>query len=295
MNDLLKLAVEAHGGLTRWNRLAAVEARLSISGALWHLKGKPEALKHVRIEAPLHRERLIIHFETENRRATFSPDRIVIETESGDFLESRENPRTAFQGHTLETPWDDFHRLYFNSYALWNYLMAPFLYTWPGFETEELAPWKENGEVWRPLKITYPDSIAGHTREQVAYYGQDGLLRRHAYTVDVLGGASGLNYAYDYRNVNGIMVPTTRRVYPSDANKQKVPEPLLVAIDIRDIAFIEAQQANRPAPPANCSHRADASRAAPDARPDHDGRVQSSNRATLEGGIGATWPVCVGA
>jgi len=41
VNDLLKLAVEAHGGLTRWNRLAAVEAHLSISGALWHLKGKP--------------------------------------------------------------------------------------------------------------------------------------------------------------------------------------------------------------------------------------------------------------
>ena len=40
--------------------------------------------------------------------------------------------------------------------------MAPFLYTWPGFETEELAPWEENGEVWRPLKITYPDSIASH-------------------------------------------------------------------------------------------------------------------------------------
>jgi hypothetical protein len=242
VNDLLKLAVEAHGGLTRWNRLAAVEAHLSISGALWHLKGKPDAFKDIRIEAPLHRERLTTHFLGENRRATFSPDRIVIETESGDFLESRENPRTAFQGHTMETPWDDFHRLYFNSYALWNYLMAPFLYTYPGFETEELAPWQENGEVWRPLKITYPDSIAGHTREQIAYYGQDGLLRRHAYTVDVLGGASGLNYAYDYRNVNGIMVPTTRRVYPSDANKQKVPEPLLVAIDIREIAFIEARR-----------------------------------------------------
>jgi len=32
-------------------------------------------------------------------------------------------------------------------------------------------------------------------------------------------------------------VPTKRRVYPSDAQKQKVPEPLLVAIDINDIEF----------------------------------------------------------
>jgi hypothetical protein len=61
--------------------------------------------------------------------------------------------------------------------------------------------------------------------------------RRHEYTVDILGGDRGLNYALGYRNVDGIMVPTTRRVYPSDANKQKVPKPVLVAIDMRNISF----------------------------------------------------------
>jgi len=85
--------------------------------------------------------------------------------------------------------------------------------------------------------VTFPEYIASHTREQVSYFGQDGLPRRHKYTVDILGGGRGLNYAYDYRNVDGIMVPTTCRVYLSDANKRKVPEPLLVAIDIRDITF----------------------------------------------------------
>jgi hypothetical protein len=62
-------------------------------------------------------------------------------------------------------------------------------------------------------------------------------LRRHAYTVDVMGGAAGLNCASDYRNVDGIVVPTKRRVYAPDGNKQKISEPVLVAIDIRDIAF----------------------------------------------------------
>ena len=37
--------------------------------------------------------------------------------------------------------------------------------------------------------------------------------------------------------VNGIVVPTKCRVYAPDANKQKTPDPLLVAIDIRDIVF----------------------------------------------------------
>jgi hypothetical protein len=97
--------------------------------------------------------------------------------------------------------------------------------------------WQEDGEEWRPLKAVIPDNIASHTREQISYFGQDGLLRRHEYVVDIMGGARGLNYAYDYREVNGIKVPTTRRVFASDGNKRKIPDPVLVAIDIREIAF----------------------------------------------------------
>jgi hypothetical protein len=126
---------------------------------------------------------------------------------------------------------------YFSGYALWNYITIPFLHTYPGFVTEELILWEEGGEQWRPLKVIVPDSIASRSREQVAYFGPDGLLRRHAYTVDIMGGAAGLNYAVEYSNVDGIVVPMKRRVYTPDANKQKIPEQVLVAIDIRDIAF----------------------------------------------------------
>jgi hypothetical protein len=52
-----------------------------------------------------------------------------------------------------------------------------------------------------------------------------------------MSGARGLNYAYDYRKVDGVMVPMTRRVVAFDDNKQKIPDPVLVAIDIHDIAF----------------------------------------------------------
>jgi hypothetical protein len=83
-------------------------------------------------------------------------------------------------------------------------------------------------------------SLAGasHTREQVTHFGPDGLMRRHDYTVDVLGGATGANYSTNYREYQGIKVPTTRRVYAYDASGQKVPEPLLVSIDIRSISFL---------------------------------------------------------
>jgi len=56
-----------------------------------------------------------------------------------------------------------------------------------------------------------------------------------------MGGASGLNYAAEYCNVDGIVVPMKRRVYASDANKQKIPDPVLVAIDISYISFSDGE------------------------------------------------------
>ncbi|HXM02509.1 MAG TPA: hypothetical protein VN939_07900, partial [Chthoniobacterales bacterium] len=106
-----------------------------------------------------------------------------------------------------------------------------------GFVTEEVAPRIEDGETWRALKITYPANVAGHCREQTSYFGDDGLLRRHDYTVDVLGGATGANYPSDYRAISGIMVPAKRRIYAQDARGNPVLEPVLVSIDIAELSF----------------------------------------------------------
>jgi len=62
-------------------------------------------------------------------------------------------------------------------------------------------------------------------------------MRRHDYAVEVLGGATGANYSTNYREFQGIKMPTTRRVCAYDADGRKVPEPLLVSIDIQSISF----------------------------------------------------------
>src|SRR5208283_5009229 len=49
---------------------------------------------------------------------------------------------------------------------------------------------------------------------------------------------TGLNYAHEFREVDGIMVAMQRRVYSFDTDKRKIAEPVLVAIDIHDIAFM---------------------------------------------------------
>ena len=61
MNSLLKLATEAHGGVDRWNHLKSLKADLSVPGGIWYVKGRPDVLKDIRIECPLHEERLTTH------------------------------------------------------------------------------------------------------------------------------------------------------------------------------------------------------------------------------------------
>jgi hypothetical protein len=97
---------------------------------------------------------------------------------------------------------------------------------------DEIDPISVEGEAWRRLKVVFPESVRSHTREQIFCFGPDGLLRRQDYTVDILGGATGLNYATDYRDVDGIVLAGKRRVYAYEGDYQPVFDPLLVKIDI---------------------------------------------------------------
>jgi hypothetical protein len=235
VNELLDLAVRAHGGLERWNKVKSIHAAASIMGAIWYLKGKGDVLKDVALTAETKQERVVMEFPGQDKRSIFEPERVVIEEGDGTLIEERENPEKSFEGHKRDTPWDDIHVAYFSGEALWTYLNTPFLYTQEGFATEEISPIVSNGETWRRLKVTFPDAIKSHTREQISCFGPDGLIRRHDYTVDILGGATGLNYASDYRDVDGIIVPAKRRIYAYEGDYQIVKEPLLVSIDMEGI------------------------------------------------------------
>jgi hypothetical protein len=237
-SGLLDLAVNAHGGLHRWNKVKAVKVAVSITGAIWFVKGKGDFLKNVVLTADTRSERLTVDFSGQDKRAIFEPNRIVIETLNGTLIEARDDPEKSFEKQQRETPWDDIDVAYFVGEALWTYLNTPFLYTHDGFTTEEIPSIQVEGEIWRRLKVTFPDIVKSHTKEQISCFGPDGLLRRHDYTVDILGGATGLNYASDYRDVDGIIVPTKRRVYPYEGDYQLVKEPLLVAIDMGEITLL---------------------------------------------------------
>lgn len=47
MNELLSLALEAHGGLERWKQVQSIKMEGSITGAIWYVKNKPAYLQNV--------------------------------------------------------------------------------------------------------------------------------------------------------------------------------------------------------------------------------------------------------
>jgi hypothetical protein len=201
------------------------------------MKQIPGLFSNARMELRLRDQNVITHLPDIGEQIVFTPAKVSLESEEGKMIDTRINPRAAFAGRSADSKWDKLHAGYFCSYALWGCLTTPFLYTYPGFEAREIEPWHENGERWRVLQVTFPEEYAAHARRQYSFFGEDGLLRRHLYTVDVLGGAEGANYAFDYRAFDGLKVPTRRRVLAYDRNRQKVPEPVLVSIDIKEVHF----------------------------------------------------------
>jgi hypothetical protein len=234
---LLDLAIEAHGGLARWNRVSSVTIDVSITGAIWHVKGQPDVLKDIVMVVDTQQERVTTSFVGQDRTTIFEPERVVVQGADATVLEASDDPEASFAGQTADTPWNAIHVAYFSGEALWTYLNTPFLYAQERFAKEEISAIDVDGETWRRLKVVFPHEVKSHTREQIFCFGPDGLLRRHDYSVDILGGATGLNYAADYREFDGLMFPTKRRVYAYEGDYQRVPEPLLVAVDINRITL----------------------------------------------------------
>ena len=167
----------------------------------------------------------------------FADGRLELRSVSGDVVEAVDDPKAAMARLAYDAPWSAMDAAYFASEAWWTYLTAPFLFTYPGFRVEEVEPFVEDGVSYRTLKVGFPDDVDSHTAEQFFHFHDDGLLFRHTYTVDILDGATGANYPSNWKTIDGIAVPTVRRIYGYDDDQQKIPEPVLVSIDISELRF----------------------------------------------------------
>jgi hypothetical protein len=85
--------------------------------------------------------------------------------------------------------------------------------------------------------VRYPDTIATHSREQILYIDDDGLIRRRDYQVDIAGGSPAAHYISDFDQIDDLIIPRTRMIYVRDTDNHPVPEQLVVSIELTDITI----------------------------------------------------------
>jgi hypothetical protein len=238
MNELLKLAIDAQGGLDQWRKFNLFTARFINEGKLWIMKGHGGTIDEVGVKVNL-LEQKTSHIPNEQWHTAYTPDRIAIESADGDTIAELYNPRASYEGHVWETEWTPLQLGYFTGYATWNYVNTPFQFTRPGFELSEGDLWEENGEVLRRLIVKWPKDIHTHCPEQTFYINSEGFIKRLDYQVDVAGSVLCAHYLSDYKEFQGIKVATKRMVYlVGDGNIPVLDGDLIVGIDVKDVKFL---------------------------------------------------------
>lgn len=238
MNELLSDIVRAHGGFGRWRALNHVTATVETGGDLWAMKGLVPGPLPQRITVDLHQHRAVLApFGDPDWNADFAPDRIVIRRGDGSVVMERKTPRAAFADHRMHTSWDPLHQAYFTCYSLCLTLTTPFLLAQEGVRVHEIEPWVEGEETWSVLRAEFAEPIATHSRVQDFYFGDDLMLRRLDYGVDVAGGFAATELVQDYIIADGIRLPRTRRAFLRKADRKPDLDASMVAIDIKDVQF----------------------------------------------------------
>lgn len=60
-------------------------------------------------------------------------------------------------------------------------------------------------------------------------------MRRHDYSVEIMGGTKSANYANDHQSFAGLVIPTKRRVFAAGRDNRPILDRVAVAIDFLSI------------------------------------------------------------
>ncbi len=233
--ELVEQAIAAHGGLEMWERAGEVSVQVSSGGLAFASKHQGRAVRDVEARIATRGQHVTLTpYPAPGQRGVLEAGGTVrILTDEGELVEERDSARGAFGDLRHQLWWDRLDILYFATYALWTYVSTPFVLAREDYRIRELDPWVENGESWRRLAVRFPEHVHTHSREQVFYFDDAGLIRRHDYTAEPIGGwAKAAHYCLDHRDFDGLVVPTRRRVYPRRRSNRRRRGPLLVWIEV---------------------------------------------------------------
>jgi hypothetical protein len=240
MRDLVKLAIDAHGGMRRWKQVRAISATLVPDGLALKVRGQEAFARTPTTVTVDTREQKVTFnpFLAPEWKCTYEPARTAVTAAGGKVIDELTNPRESFKPKG-EALWTAPQLAYFAGYALWTYLTLPFSLLNEGVQCTEAEPWIEGSETWRALSVVFPSSYTTHSSAQTLYFDAKGLLRRQDYAVDIAGGGTAAHYIDDHRLVDALIFPTRRRIYPR-ASRQPNQAIVLMAADLSNFKLADS-------------------------------------------------------
>ena len=243
MSDLLEFVTEAHGGREPWSHASAVTATVDIHGGFFEARGQGDLLGPCEVRAALDRQYISLRSARSGHTIFFDgkQDRVIVTAQSGEVVEDLEHPRQSMLALAPLGPttrWTAAQTGHFIGYALWTYLLEPYIFQWPGVITAELDDWHEVGESWRRLQVTFPESLFTHERTHIYYFdSRTGLQRRMDYTPEVTKGLGAAHYTFEHRYFGDIPVPSARRVLLRDAKGRADQYFSPIQVDVHSFAI----------------------------------------------------------
>ncbi len=204
--SILEQACERHGGEAALDRLnAPLHLKLNkLDGPLMRLKGLG-----VRFGVPssvtllTSQQHVTFHdFPSVGVDAVYAAGTVTMPGEA-----PTAQYRKKFVGLTKALPWIPADVVYFFGYALSAYFSFPF--SLRDREVLESREGKHGSEVW----IRFAEGEDTHSRIQGFFFDETGLLVRHDYRAEIMGAVfNGAHFIDGYRNIDGVLVGTDRRV-----------------------------------------------------------------------------------
>jgi hypothetical protein len=246
VENLLDFVTQAHGGKEPWSRATEVTATVDIHGGFFDARGQGDLLGLCEVTAAVDRQYISLRSTVSGYTLVFDGkrDRVVVSGKHGGVVETLDHARESMLALTpldSTTPWTAAQTGHFIGYALWTYLLEPYIFQWPGVTAVELDAWNEVGESWRRLQVTFPDSLFTHQRTQIHYFdSRTGLQRRIDYRPDVTGGRAVAHYTFEHRYFGDIPVPSARRVLFRDAEGRADHHFSPIQVDVHTYAINES-------------------------------------------------------
>ncbi len=231
---LILEAVEAHGGLERWNGLEAIEAEVSAAGlvfvARWRLP-----LRRVWLRLATRQPAVEAYdYPQPGRRGELRANKEVrVLDGQGNVVTSRPEPRRAFSHPRRMIYWDDLDLLYVVSYTFWNTLLAPFHLLREDIRVTALEPADVPAGRLDRLQVTFPPYVPTHATHQIYGFDAERRLRRVEYTAEPVGKwVRVAQLAEEFRTYAGLLLATRHRIVPHMANEEPWARPELARLEI---------------------------------------------------------------